>query len=74
MTNSDLPQRHAPNITDILVWALLGIISWNVAMWALLGIISWNVATAVSELRALREDYTNHIIESHSRLSILESQ
>jgi hypothetical protein len=61
MTNSDLPQRHAPNITDILVWALLGIISWN-------------VATAVSELRALREDYTNHIIESHSRLSILESQ
>jgi|DEB0MinimDraft_10_1074344.scaffolds.fasta_scaffold15095_1 hypothetical protein len=61
MTNPDLPQRHAPNITDILVWALLGIISWN-------------VATAVSELRALREDYTNHIIESHSRLSILESQ
>lgn len=61
MTNSDLPPRHAPNITDILVWALLGIISWN-------------VATAVSELRALREDYTNHIIESHSRLSILESQ
>jgi len=43
-------------------------------VWALLGIISWNVATAVSELRALREDYTNHIIESHSRLSILESQ
>lgn len=61
MTNSDLPPRHTPNITDILVWALLGIISWN-------------VATAVSELRALREDYTNHIIESHSRLSILESQ
>lgn len=61
MTNPDLPQRHAPNITDILVWALLGIISWN-------------VATAVSELRSLREDYTNHIIESHSRLSILESQ
>lgn len=56
----DIPSRHAPNITDIMLWALLGIISWN-------------VTTAIVELKSLREDFTDHVITSSGRLSSLES-
>lgn len=60
MTEPDIPNRHAPNITDIMLWALLGIISWN-------------VTTAIVELKSLREDFTDHVITSSERLSGLES-
>lgn len=60
-TPNDLPPRHVPNLTDILLWALLGVISWN-------------VTSAISELRALRQDYTAHVIESSIRLANLEDR
>lgn len=61
MTQHDIPERHVPNLTDIMLWALLGIISWN-------------VTTAIVELKSLREDFTNHVIYSSERLSTLESR